>query len=758
MKRRDFMKAMGALGMTTVAPSLFTDKDFLSSVQAAPDIQNASVSITNRTPQVINIFLYGGASELAGNLSNIADLNIQSQSKYAGSTALNPVFTAAYDEVAAQNNPNDDVGQRTPNNFWANAGGIIMEDMLYEGDMAIYRTCNRKKNNTRAHRPSIFSGQKGTLDIDSAPGLGTTLASVIAANPAPFQSAFNVSSLEELVMPMVSFEGESTTFALDPNASTPIPLALKPVGLSANFDNPYQRDNEPASASTLDALVDSKMKANPSSVQGDTDFDDLTPDYGERYKKVSESFLNHRKLATTVERFNNLVSDEDAMGNPAPSLPMLPEGDPDGSNAAFDLDLYTAFLNALPVGSGTGRFFDHQDPPVAYVSEQNGLDITRVIRQVVNPTTGDLEDSNPPIIDTYLLDLATGARITNPDGSPLITTGDMANDPRLNGGPGNNRLVYPQNNRFAELLRAAVTLCIHNPDTKLAMVGSPGLGGWDDHNSAMMSYEARMQTLMTAVRAAVKHIKYAKDDASVIADRGAGPANDTSNIIINIFTDFGRNANLNNSQGWDHGNNQNFYTFGGRPLVRLDPALGEYTLSAAEQTLAPADLILPVRNFDHSSVDQAARGGEPVATEVVRPPGALGKIVGETTIFGTPGANRWFTKPAEDADNVGPGSYNAIAYPSGPVSTSYEFEPQAIASTIYKWFGVSNPELLTKNDHPDFAVTTANPSITRMGTDGTGGLTGPVSANKADGEPAIDEQVAGIGLSPTPLTIKNIPT
>ncbi|MCK5336472.1 MAG: hypothetical protein KAQ67_09920, partial [Gammaproteobacteria bacterium] len=250
------------------------------------------------------------------------------------------------------------------------------------------------------------------------------------------------------------------------------------------------------------------------------------------------------------------------------------------------------------------------------------------------------------------------------------------------------------------------------------------------------------------VRAAVKHIKYAVDDAAVIADRGAGEANDTSNIVINIFTDFGRNANLNNSQGWDHGNNQNFYTFGGRPLIRLDPALGEYTPSLSET-------IFPVRNFDHSSVDQAARA-EPNA---VRPAGALGKIVGQTTIFGTPGANRWFTMPSDanasgtDPGATGPGTFNAVAYPSTFPPATYEFEPQAIAATIFGWFGVTNPEVLTKNDNNDFATG----SITRMATDtATGVLTTVETVDRKDGEPAINERVAGIPLSVTPLTVKNI--
>ena len=761
MKRRDFMKAMGALGLTTIAPSIFSDKDFINRVQASPAIQAATIDLsTKRTPQVINIFLYGGASELAGNLTNIRDLNKASQSPYSNlddrndRPALNPIFTEFYDEVAAQTNPNANVGQVTPNGCWANAGGIIMEDMLYEGDMTIYRTCNRRKNNTRAHRLSIFSGQKGTLDVDSAPGLGTTLASVIASNPNDYTSEFGVTSLEELVMPMVSFEGESTTFAPDPNASTQLPLVLKPVGLSANFDNPYQRNNEPTipnndidcppytdssgtlrSTSEIDCLVNKKMKARAASQPGDPDFDDLTGDYGERYKKVSESFLNHRKLAATVQRFNDLISDDT-------TLPILPERDPDGDNPDFDVVLFDRFINAL---AGEGYTADHQDPPQSLTPPGvtpgiigTGLNVAWVNRTEIDAMGNTVivydTDGITPLRDKFYVDLA-GVPIAKLDGSPLDTQGDMSEDPRFVGGPGVNRLVYPQNNRFAELLRAAVTLCIHNPDTKLAMVGSPGLGGWDDHNSAMMSYEARMQTLMSAVRAAVKHIKYSIDDPAVEADRGVGAANDTSNIIINIFTDFGRNANLNNSQGWDHGNNQNFYTLGGRPYIR-DP---DWTPATA------SDTVRPVKNADLTLTPN------PASAELSpRPADALGKIVGSTNIFGTAGQNRLFTKPAEatDLDTPDMATLNAL---KGYTSASYEFEPQAIASTIYSWFGVTNPEVLTKNSD-DFDD---NPPITRVGSDGNGTLA-QESVNRSAGEPAIDENVAGETLSASPLSVKNI--
>lgn len=733
MKRREFFKAMSALGLTTLAPSIFTDRSFIEAAQASPAISEVTVDLTGkRTPQVINIFLYGGASELAGNLTNIHDLNPASQSKY---TELNPRFLFNYasdlSTVTAQELAQGIVGQVTPNAFWAHAGGIIMEDLLNEGDMTIYRTCNRRKNNTRAHRPSIFSGQKGTLDIDDAPGLGTTLASVMVASPenrSKYEAAFG-KPLEELLMPMVSFEGESTTFAPDPNATIPIPLVLKPVGLSANFDNPYRRQSEPLEVATIDDLVDSKMRANPGITDPQaTGYDELK-DYGKRYKKVSESFISARKLAGIVQGYQDLINDPDA-------LPLLPENDPDGSNPDFDINLFDRFLLAL---NGEGYTGDHQDPPQPLSPFGNGLNVQWLDRTETDPVTGlQVLVINPgtglPYRDMYYLDF-NNLPITNPDGTPIANIADMENDPRFVGGPGNNRLVYPPDNRFAELLKAAVTLCIHNPDTKLAMVGSPGLGGWDDHNSAMTSYEARMQTLMSAVRAAVKHIKYSAVDPMITSSRGG----DTSNIIINIFTDFGRNANLNTSKGWDHGNNQNFYTFGGRPYI-LDP---DWTAANVWDTVQPvknADLTSEALNYVSSIVPSP------------RPDGALGKIVGTTNIFGTAGQNRLFTKPSELTDLNGTGgtlnAQNGVAIPS------YEFEPQAIASTIYHWFGVVDPEKLTQNDDPEFSSGT----VDYMGSDGNGGLQPKTLVNRSSGEPPIDERVEGFPLAYPPLSVKNIIT
>jgi hypothetical protein len=55
----------------------------------------------------------------------------------------------------------------------------------------------------------------------------------------------------------------------------------------------------------------------------------------------------------------------------------------------------------------------------------------------------------------------------------------------------------------------------------------------------------------------------------------------------------------------------------------------------------------------------------------------MGKVVGKTQRSGTPGTNNQVTVPTTD---------------------SYEAEPMSVASTVYSYFGVQNPEILTADD------------------------------------------------------------
>ncbi len=468
--RRHFLKTSSALGLVTVAPSvarlagLHNSNGLVSSAQAA-QLETADFQLPAMLPQIINIFLYGGASELAGNLTNIEHIAAVSQ---------NP-----YPQDLLQTSDSDS-GEITRNRFWKSAGGGAMEAMLADGDLSVYRTINRRKNNTRAHRPSIFSSQKGSLNIDAAGGMGSTIAAVFNANRHLLDGSTQLrgKTVDELVLPFVSFEGTSIAFAQNPNK--PLPLRMRGLSLDEQFDNPYSRAGA-RNDSELNALLRQMEQS-------------LT---NNRFQRIRDAFAWREGMEAVIGEL------QAAIDNPLPVVP----------------------------------------------AEEVGL-------------AGDSLD----------MDIET------------------------------NRLQYPADNQFSARIRAAVTLAISNPDTQFISLGG-GLSGWDDHDGALDSYVPRMNQLMQALRVAMKHIRYSGVEN--------GGIRDTSNIIINVHGDFGRNANLNNSSGWDHGNNQTFFTMGGNSI---------------------------------------------------RPAGALGKIVGTTEVFGSAEQNRLFTRPAGDSYEAEPMAIAASTY------------------------------------------------------------------------------------------------
>ncbi len=403
-------------------------------------------------PKIIHVFLYGGPSELAGNLSNISEITANSQNPYP--SAIDP------------NNGGDDI---TPNAFWGAAGGNIMESLLASGDMSVYRTINRIKDDTKAHGTAVTQNLVGGLDV-TGPGIGTSLAAIFE-HYNPFGM-----DIDRLIMPFVSFEGESRVFNLgDLNPAQ----VLRPMTLNSNFSNPYDRSRNWYLDSGDEVTHDVALEAMAR---------DISEMNAPRHAEVEKTFLKRSELLDFI-------------------------------NAAFNSDIIDA---NLPEDPDTGE-------PIAY-----------------------------------------------PD------------------------------NTFGRNLKAAVGLALNNPDTVFISLGSGGLGGWDDHSGALDDYPSRIQGLFLALETAVKHMNLVSAD----------------NIVINVFGDFGRNVNLNNSLGWDHGNNQNLYTLGGSGI----------------------------------------------------PGRALGKLVGRTSRIGTPFENRQFTAPEAD---------------------SYQCEPFSIASTLFKYFGVQNPEVLT---------------------------------------------------------------
>lgn len=475
------------LGMTALAQQAYA---------ASPNFSNVSVVRPSVMPQVINVFMYGGASELAGNLSNIADINLNSQNDYSANNA----FRSTILEAAEDNDPLNrgrNTGQITVNQFWKEAGGTHMEDMLATGDMALYRTIHKQKSPTRSHRESIFMSHKGSLDIENSPGIGSRIALMMMANESSYVGAnladgSTILSMESLTLPFVSFEGESQTFAQDPNNR--IPLYLRGLTMDNQFNNPYSRStgwSSGPSEEVISSLLSSRLTQ-----------------------------LNRSKFEKAWDGFDKRAELESRMSN---------------------------------LGDLLGR---GGDTPIPSSAESLGV-------------------------------------------------------------------TYP-NTSFAREMEAAVTLAIHNPETLYIAVGTPGLGGWDDHNNGIDRYPNRMNDLMEAIKAAMVHIKAAA--AQGVTTIKSNPRSQTDNIVINLYGDFGRLVNLNNSGGWDHANNQNLYTFGGAGV----------------------------------------RPNKEAA--------AMGSVIGTTHREGRVKTNNQYTVPDTD---------------------SPAWEPMSIASSIYGYFGASNPEILT---------------------------------------------------------------
>jgi len=493
MKRRQFIKSLGLLGSAALIPSMMGNRGLIANANATGISQrqliNARAFVLGEVeyirptvmPQVINIFLYGGPSELGGNLSNIVNINEGSPNKYS----TNIVTT------------NGELGNFvTANHFWGGgnngAGGEVMEDMIAKGRLTVLRTLNRVLDDSRAHRPSIFSNLTGlTGEEDDRPGIATNIASVLSAN--------NVIS-EDAIFPFVTFEGESVVFNRQDILTS---QHLKPISLDRNLNNPYRREPNSALSDEQDAVIEALAQtvANAGNSQ---------------YTKVNEAFAKRKEIEVFINELDDRVNE-----------------------------------SVLPF--------------------------------------------NPDFVPT----------VDNPDA---------------------DRLVYPNTN-FGNRLKAAVNLAIGNPDTAFISLGSGGLGGWDDHDSAQDEYPGKLRNLMNALNVAAKHLE------------AVGKAN----VMINVYGDFGRNVHLNGSMGWDHGNNQNLFT------VSANPNAATITTGGIEGY-------------------------------------QLGKIIGKTENY-FEGDVRQYTRPTED---------------------SYQAEPFAVASTIYKYFGIQNPEIMTDNVLPIDFVSTPN--------------------------------------------------
>ncbi len=289
MNRREFLKAVSALGFLMANPHLVyasgsKQKELIKLISNEINFQKPAV-----LPKVIHIFLYGGPSELAGNLTNIEDINLNSQNPY-------PSYLI----------PGNSGNVVTKNFFWGNAGGNTMEELISNGNMSIYRTVHRIKDDNKSHPTSIAQNLIGNLDL-TKPGYATTLAAILAAyNP------FN-KDLDQLILPFVSLEGDSTVFKL---GEENIPQVLRPIMLSSNFDNPYQRKKNKYLNNEAESMIENLAR-------------EMSSAYDLKLKKINDAFSKRKELADFLEA--NL--DPDAIDQ---NLPTNPNHDP--NNPDIDTD------------------------------------------------------------------------------------------------------------------------------------------------------------------------------------------------------------------------------------------------------------------------------------------------------------------------------------------------------------------------------------------------------------------------------------
>ena len=286
MNRRTFLKAVGAVGAGAAISRAYASDPTMTSnprgfrasalgteVRAVVADQFDYIRPAS-LPKVINVYLYGGPSELAGNLTNIGDINFKSQNKYPNT--LQPgVSGSVY----------------TRNGFWGNAGGNYMETLLAAGDLSVYRTIHRVRDDNKAHGRSITQNLAGNIDTDS-PGMAHTLALILTA-----KEAFGARDFDSLFLPFVSFEGTSRVFYEGDNR-VPIPSALKHITLDPRLaDSPFQRAANgllPVDA-TDDATLDALAKG-------------ISESYGTRYAEMNRSLANRARLNQLIDTRYNLTT------------------------------------------------------------------------------------------------------------------------------------------------------------------------------------------------------------------------------------------------------------------------------------------------------------------------------------------------------------------------------------------------------------------------------------------------------------------
>lgn len=222
MNRRQFLELSLRAGGCCLLSSL---PRFSYAAPLDDVIFSHSVYGANR-PQTIMIFLYGGASELAGNFTNFEQFRDRSQNSYSAHFGSGNL-------------------EKTASGFWEYAGGTTMESMLSAGDLNVFRTCFsqvRWDNGNRSHGSCVSQNQRGSFTED-APGIFANLGRVLQDNGIIDGNTR---------LPFISMEGDSQFYATGNLVRVPI---LEPVSITENLDNPFRRGSERSYSEEMDRVA-----------------------------------------------------------------------------------------------------------------------------------------------------------------------------------------------------------------------------------------------------------------------------------------------------------------------------------------------------------------------------------------------------------------------------------------------------------------------------------------------------------------------
>ena len=311
MNRRDFLKLSLCAGCSSLIPAI----PRLAAAGPLDNVSfNASTYDTNR-PQTIMVFLYGGPSELAGNFTNYDQFKNLSQTNYADYFGSSKLLA-------------------TTNGFWKAAGGDIMEELLANDDLNVFRTCFsqvRWNDDNRSHGICVAQNQRGTFNQDAA-GIFSNLARVLYSNGIIDDNT---------TMPFLTMEGESGFYARGNLEMIPI---IEPISISENLDNPFSRSSERDYSDTMDALAQARNRAL-----------NLSP-------KITDAFAKRAEMESFIDTVDTISDPDLGTNSHGENLNYEDNSFARKLKTAIKIMNYNADTQVITLGTGgLGGWDDHND-------------------------------------------------------------------------------------------------------------------------------------------------------------------------------------------------------------------------------------------------------------------------------------------------------------------------------------------------------------------------------------------------------------